>query len=171
MKNNYVKHYVAGAILLWGIAYISIATSSPKIYSPYSLIVILLGMTIYELFQVGKLTVYLLSSFVIPLLFLLWSLPLLSGQTQIIKRSKIITILLVLLSLVWLIASWSYGIQYQGITHTVAVDIFNVMFWLVLFLLYRINRTSPSYTSNYFFHWLLFAWLGWVAFPWLGELP
>jgi hypothetical protein len=170
MKKNYATHFVVGALLLWGVAYASINANYPKIYSPYSFIVIMPILALHEIFRSGHLMSYLLGTLITPLLFLLWSVPLLSGQIKIPKRSKIIAILLVLLSLLLLVGSWSSGIQYQGVTYTIAIYALNLFFWTVLIFLYRSNKIRASYTSNYLFHWILFAWLGWVAFPWLGEL-
>jgi len=170
MKKKYTTYFVVGALLLWSVAYASISADYPKIYSPYSFIVIMPVLSLHEIFRSRHLMSDLLGTFITPLLFLLWSFPLLRGQIQIPKRSKIAAILLVLLSLVSLIGSWPYGIKYQGVIHTIAIYVFNLIFWSVMFIMYRNNTTRASYASNYLFHWILFAWLGWVAFPWLGEL-
>jgi hypothetical protein len=170
MKKNYATHFLVGALLFWGVAYAPIIANYPKIFSPHSFIVIMPVLALHEIFRSGHLLSYIIGTLIVPLLFLLWSFPLLRGQVQIPRRSKIGTIFLILLSLLSVIASWPYGVKYQGLIHTIAIYIFNLIFWTALFLLYRSNTTRESYTSNYFFHWILFAWLGWVAFPWLGEL-
>lgn len=162
--------FFIGTLLLWSIAYATINANYPKIYSPYSFTVIVPVLALHEIFRDGRILSYTLGTLIIPLLFLLWSFPLLHGQEQIPNRTKYCAVLLVLLSMIMLIVSWPYGIQYQGLAHTIAIYVMNVISWTVLILLYRSNKAHSSYASNYIFHWALFAWLAWVAFPWLGEL-
>jgi hypothetical protein len=42
---------------------------------------------------------------------------------------------------------------------------------LLSLIFFRSLIVAPSFRTNMFFHWILFAWLAWFAFPWLGELP
>ncbi len=170
MNRKYLTFFVGGFLLLWAVAYASISADYPKIFSPYSLIVIWPVLALHELFRYDHLTALLLWTLISPALFLLWSFPLLRGQVRIPKRSKIVASLLIALSLFSLVGSWSYGIEYQGALHTIAIYVWNLIFWSALFLLNRSNKNHESYTSNYLFHWVLFAWAAWVAFPWLGEL-
>jgi len=166
--SNVLRLFVS-AVFLWGVAYTTISANVPKIYSPYSFAVVIPLFSLYEVFG-GRAITFALATLAIPVLFVFWSFPLLKGQERIPKRTKILAALLVLLSFIALAASWSYGIQYQGIGHTVAMYLFNLGCWAILFVLLRNNARQASYTSNFLFHWTLFAWLAWVAFPWLGEL-
>ena len=169
MDRKLILKYVVGMFILWGISYSTICANVPRIYSPYSFTVAIPVLSLYSVFG-SHLATFMLGSFCIPLAFVLWSLPLLKGQHQIPKRTKIAAIVLVMPSLYLLVASWTYGVAYQGKLHTVTMYLFNVIFWVVLLAINFRNSKQPSYASNFAFHWVLFAWLGWVAFPWLGEL-
>lgn len=171
MNKKYVTYFAAGFLLLWAVACGSISANSPNIFSPLSFVVILPGMALSKVISTNKLTYFLFSTLFTPAIFVLWSFPLLRGQTRIPNRSKIAASLLTALSLYSLIGSWSYGVTYQGVFHTVVICIWNIICWFVLFFLNRSNSIYQSYWSNYVFHWVFFAWLAWVAFPWLGELP
>jgi hypothetical protein len=162
-------HFVVGTLLLWVVAYSTISANYPKLYSPYSFVVVIPLMSLYELFG-GKPPTFVVATLTVPVLFAAWSLPLLTGQKRVPNRTKIASIVLVSLSLVFLALSWPYGLKYQGALHTVAMYLFNGAFWAALLVIGRRNTREPVYASNFLFHWLLFAWLGWVAFPWLGEL-
>lgn len=164
-----VLYFVIGTLLLWAVAYSTISANYPKLYSPYSFAVVIPLMSLYEVLG-GHLVTFVAATLAIPLSFAAWSLPLLKGEKRIPKRTKIAATVLVSLSLVFLALSWSYGVKYQGTTHTVAMYVFNALFWAALLVVGRRNLREPSYGYNFLFHWLLFAWLGWVAFPWLGEL-
>ncbi len=171
MSKKYVTHITIGFFALWAVAYASISANYPTIFSPFSFVVIVPGMALSQVISSNKLTYFLFGTLITPVTFVLWSFPLLRGQTQIPKRSKIGASLLVALSLYSLIGSWPYGVIYQGVFHTVVICIWNVICWFALFFLNRSNSIRQSYWSNYLFHWIFFAWLAWVAFPWLGELP
>jgi Ca2+/Na+ antiporter len=124
-----------------------------------------------EVFRAGSLVIaFALGSLIVPILFIAWSYPLLKGQEQIPKRTKVMTMALIVLSAVFLVISWPYGIEYQGVKHTIIMYLFNFCFWYILFRIYRANTRQISFITNFLFHWITFAWLGWVAFPWLGEL-
>lgn len=169
MNRKLILNFVVGVFILWGISYSTICANVPKIYSPFSFTVAIPTLSLYSVFGSHPIT-FVLGSFCIPLAFILWSLPLMKGQQQIPKRTKIAAIVLVLPSLYLLASSWSFGVAYQGKSHTITMYLFNVIFWVGLFTINYRNAKLPSYASNFAFHWVLFAWLGWVAFPWLGEL-
>ena len=166
---NSMLRFLAGAMLLWGVAYVTVSANVPTIYSPYSFLVIIPVLSLHNFIESHVLTLAI-GTTLIPVSFLLWSFPLLHGQIRIPIRTRVLTIIMVLLSLAFLIMGWSYGNQYQGLAHTIAMYLLNLICWLVMFILYIINSRQPSYGSNYIFHWVLFAWLAWVAYPWLGEL-
>jgi len=169
MNRKLILNFVVGVFILWGISFSTIWADVPKIYSPYSFTVAIPTLSLYSVFGRHLIT-FVLGSFCIPLAFMLWSLPLLKGQQQIPKRTKISVIVLGLPSLYLLVANWSNGVAYQGKVHTITMYIFNVIIWASLLAINFRNAKQPSYNSNFAFHWLFFAWLGWVAFPWLGEL-
>ncbi len=171
MKNKRMS-VTAGALLLWAVGWATISAGYPRIYSPYSFPVVVPVLALSEVFRgIAAPLAFALGSLPIPLSFIAWSFHLLGGQEEIPKRSGVAALVLVFLSAVFLLAGWSYGIQYQGITHTAAMCLFNLCFWIVLFLIHWANARQCSFATNLLFHWILFAWFGWVAFPWLGELP
>lgn len=162
-------HFVVGTLLLWAVAYATISANYPKLYAPYSFVVVIPLMSLHELLG-GIPLAFIIATLTAPVLFAAWSLPLLTGQKRIPNRTKVASLILVSLSLVMLALSWPYGLKYQGALHTVAMCLFNVAFWAALLVLGQKNSREPAYITNFLFHWFLFAWLGWVAFPWLGEL-
>ena len=172
MRNKNTALVVLGTLLLWPVSYASIIAKYPKIYSPYSLPVIAPVMLIFEISHAIPVRLaFAVGTLLVPILFVAWSYHLFTRQEQIPKRSKVVSIILTALSALMLVLGYSYGIQYQGLIHTIAICLFNIMFWMALFYLLRANARQPSFSTNFLFHWIMFAWLGWVAFPWLGELP
>jgi hypothetical protein len=110
---------------------------------------------------------------VIPtILFFSWNPGLFQGSHLIPKRTYVLFLIMAVMSVIWFIGSWKYGLQYQGPTYTHLICALNVA-WLAglgVFLFLR-RKSDPSFASNLAFHLLFFAWLGWYAFPYLGELP
>jgi hypothetical protein len=106
------------------------------------------------------------------ILFFSWNPSLFRGSDTMPKRSYALFAIATVLSVIWFIGSWKYGLQYQGPTYTHLICALNVV-WLAglgVFLFLR-RKSDPSFASNLAFHLLFFAWLGWYAFPYLGELP
>jgi len=104
------------------------------------------------------------------LLFFAWNPGLVRGQTRVPKRSYVLAIILTVLSVLYFIGGWRYGVKYEGIEYTQNVCFVNV-FWVgVLAAEFVLAGARPSFQRNLTVHWLFFAWLGWYAFPWLGEL-
>jgi hypothetical protein len=141
----------------------------PQIYSPYSFTVVIPVFMLYALALPG------------PLLLLLASLPnalffLLSTRSTAYENLKIsrlltgISALLVSLSVIFLFVSYDYGVQYQGLHHTLFMYLFNGIFIFSLIATFIANNRKPSVNKSLVFRVLLFCWLGWCAFPWLGEL-
>ena len=105
------------------------------------------------------------------LLFFAWNPALFWGQSQVPKRSLVLLLALTVLSAVWFVGSWKYGLEYQGRQYVYAICAINGV-WLVALWMIIIGRAHrTSFCGNLLLHWLLFAWLGWYAFPYLGELP
>ena len=169
MDRTKARYFIIGALLLWGLAFATVSAGYPKIYSPYASAVVIPIFLLLEIFRGSHGVIYLATLF-IPIIFFVWSWPLLKGQVHIPKRTSILAIILILLSVVDLGMSWKYGVKYQGMVHTIAMYAFNAGFWFILLWLYWKNSKIDSFTTNFLFHWFLFAWVGWVAFPWLGEL-
>lgn len=167
--NRRAWHLTFGALLLWGAAWATVSAGYPRLYSPYSVSVVIPLLAVYWM-PGGKYAVLTTATFPIPALFVVWSWPLLRGWERIPRRTKVAAIVLVSLSFCFLVLGWRLGVKYQGAFHTTAMGVFNAAFWAVLLLLYRTNARTPSYVSNFLFHWVLFGWLAWVGFPWLGEL-
>jgi len=110
---------------------------------------------------------------VIPvILFFAWNPSLFRGSSTIPKRTYVLLVIAAVISVIWFIAGWKDGLQYQGPTYMHYICVLNIA-WLVglgAFLLLR-RKSDSSFASNLVFHLLFFAWLGWYAFPYLGELP
>jgi hypothetical protein len=106
------------------------------------------------------------------LLFFLWNPGLLRGEVKVPKRSSVLLLIATLLSVPWFVAGWKFGLQFQGRRYTYSVLAINIA-WLggLWALIARSRKAEPSFRTNLFLHWMLFAWLAWYAFPYLGELP
>jgi hypothetical protein len=170
LMNRAIISFWLCAGLIWGAAYSSISAGFPNLYSPYATAVIAPAFFLM-LNSIPSTGAVILATLVCPIIFVAWSFPLLRQESLIPKRSKVMALFLVVLSLAYFFASWHYGITYQGQPHTIIIFIFNVFFWFALLALTRTNRLRPSFRSAMAFHTVLFVWLAWVAFPYLGELP
>ena len=176
MRNKFIWNLNRASIYFWLSAslvwFASIATMSadtPCLYSPFSAIVVIPALFLNS-YPITRSLSEPITALVGPILFAAWSFPLVTGQVGIPKRSRMLAIVLVILSTIFLVGSWAYGIKYQGMVHVIAMYLFNLVFWIGLFVTERNNARNPSFVSNLTFHTLFFVWLTWVAFPWLGEL-
>jgi hypothetical protein len=106
------------------------------------------------------------------ILFFAWNPGLFRGSSTIPKRTYILFVIAAVMSVIWFIPGWKYGLQYQGPTYTHYICVLNIA-WIagIGVLLFLRRNHHPSFASNLAFHLLFFAWLGWYAFPYLGELP
>jgi hypothetical protein len=110
--------------------------------------------------------------FVPVIFFFAWNPRAFRGDPKIPKRSYVLLALATVLSLVWFVFSWNYGLEYQGALHTYVVCIVNIAWVGFLWVMFtRTWKVGSSFKTNLFLHWMLFAWLAWYAFPYLGELP
>jgi hypothetical protein len=75
------------------------------------------------------------------------------------------------LNVVMLIASWGYGLRYEGPVHTAVVATMSVVLSSCGLGLSAWARRRPSFARHFAAHWVLALWLAWCAFPYLGELP
>jgi hypothetical protein len=112
------------------------------------------------------------AAIVVPsVIFFFWSPGLLRGEARVPRRSYFLTAILAVLSVIYFVGSWKLGVQYEGIEHTRLVCIVNIAWVVFLALGFASDwKARPSFKSNLFLHWMLFAWLAWYAFPYLGEL-
>ena len=112
-----------------------------------------------------------LATLVPVVLFFAWSPGLFRGKMRVPKRSWALLITLTVLSVIYFVGSWRYGIQYQGREYTVGVCAINLVWIVVLWAILYSSSRARSFRANLLFHATLFAWLAWYAFPYLGELP
>jgi hypothetical protein len=106
------------------------------------------------------------------LLFFVWHRGLFRGEARIPLRSYALLAIVTVLSMVYFIAGWKLGLEYQGAEHTRFMCIVNVAWAAVLMFAFgRAWKKGCSFRTSLFLHWMLFAWLAWYAFPYLGELP
>lgn len=169
VKTKNIIYLVLWSISVWGFWYLSISTSTPQFYSPYSLPVVIPTLISLSFFEEKIFSLVLWPSF-IAILYLTWSLFLKERTWKIPFRTLTLTIILVLLSFIYLISSWNYALIYQGRTHTIIIYLFSLLFWSLLYYIYQKNKHSPKYQLNYLFHLMLFIWIAYIGFPWLGEL-
>lgn len=167
---------------LWVVAVLvlgslSVSAGVPTPWSPYSLVTIvpefLVGSTPLnsESLPFRLLTLAIVAASPITLAFWLWVRPASARSERIPRRSIVLLLAVAALSVPYFIASWGYGMQYQGPVHTTLMLVFNTAFAVVGLLLWRSNRGAPLSTRVAAFHGILFCWLAWCAFPYLGELP
>jgi len=129
-------------------------------------------LTVLPAFLLSNLRLWKTAIAVPMLCFFLWHPGLLRGDAKIPKRSYVLLIVLILLSIADFIAGWNWGLQYQGSQYAHAVCAINVAWAVFLVLVFaRSWKKPPSFVCSLFLHWMLFAWLAWYAFPYLGELP
>jgi hypothetical protein len=106
------------------------------------------------------------------LLFFVWNPGLFRGKSKLPKRSLWLLAIATILSVVWFVIGWTYGLQYQGPRYVYEVCVLNIAgLGFLTAAFFRCWKREPSFRLNLALHWLLFVWLSWYAFPYLGELP
>ncbi len=115
--------------------------------------------------------VYYAAALIPAALFFVWNPGLLHGKPNVPKRTVAAAAVLSVVTVVWFIGSWEYGVEFQGTRYTVRMLLINLAWLAVIWSLILSGLRRPSYRKNLGLHWLMFAWLGTYAFPWLGELP
>ena len=111
------------------------------------------------------------SFLLLPMAFWIWSHQLGKGDGGIPRRSGVLLLVFVVLSLIWTIGGYEVARTWQGLLYArllVAVDL-GVPALLAGVL--RQSRGRQTWVVSLVFHWLLFAWLGSYAFVYMGELP
>jgi hypothetical protein len=104
-------------------------------------------------------------------LFWAWVPHLFRGETVIPSRSAVMLGVLTVLTPIWFVIGWDYGVRFQGSRHTVSMACLNALILVATWYLLRRGRNAPSFRASLRFHAALFAWLAWAAFPHLGEFP
>jgi len=130
------------------------------------------ALTVIPAFFLTNASLYPIGVAMPTIFFLLWNPQLFRGRPEVPKRTYFLFGSTILLSIAWFVASWKFGLQYQGRRFTYLVCVINAIWILLLGLFFaRSRKGKQSFTGSLVLHWLLFAWLAWYAFPYLGELP
>jgi hypothetical protein len=130
------------------------------------------ALTVIPAFLLADFGLYPIAAAVPVVFFLVWNPHLLRGQANIPKRTYFLFAGLIVLTVVWFVVGWKFGLQYQGARFTYLVCAVNAAWIALLGLLFiRAWKGNPSFPRSLALHWLLFVWLAWYAFPYLGELP
>ena len=144
----------------------------PRIFAPFPVALV------FPLFMVGELQPRRLAEvltwlvMIIPtILFWVVGANLFRGGARPRLYALVTIATLGILNICWLATSWSYGLQWQGVTHTVAVTALNLSLYAIGLLLVLKARRAPSFAVSYWGHWCIFLWLAWLSFPYFGELP
>ena len=152
----------------------SIVAGVPTIWSPFPLLNVMSGFMVaatpINSPDVPFKTLWLSAMAAIPLtlIFFFWSRrPV--AESLVPMRSIILLAVVVGLSVACFVAGWSYGVHYQGLSHTASLACINAAFTLVAIAILIKHKSSPSRHGSLAFHGALFVWLTWFAFPWLGE--
>jgi hypothetical protein len=157
---------IAGTALLMPASVGLLASGVGTVLCPFPLI------TVLPAFWLSNFGVPQIAVVAPALLFFLWQPKLFQGEVKIPKRSYVLLIVLILLSIADFVGGWKWGLEYQGpqFTHAVlAINLVWIVFLISAFL--ASLKSQPRYRLNVFLHWILFAWLAWYAFPYMGELP
>ena len=76
-----------------------------------------------------------------------------------------------IVSVIYLVGSWSYGVRWQGLSHTIIVSAVNIVGVSIVAALAWLGFRQGSKRRQREAYFIMFAMLSWCAFPWLGELP
>ena len=106
------------------------------------------------------------------LFYFIWHPGLFRGEARIPKRSYLLFVAVVALSVVAFLKAWDFGLEYQGARYMYVVAAVNMAWAVGLAAAFaRAWKAAPSFKFSVVLHWMLFAWLAWYAFPWMGDLP
>jgi hypothetical protein len=130
------------------------------------------ALTVIPAFLLANAGLYRIAIAVPVVFFFLWNPHLLRGRAEIPKRTYFLFVTTILLSIIWFVGGWKYGLEYRGSSFTYSVCVVNALWIALLCLLFiRSWKRNSSFPSSLALHWALFVWLAWYAFPYLGELP
>jgi hypothetical protein len=172
LRRNSTASILAVASLVGVTAFLSIRDNVPSTSSPFAFVSTVPALWIFELDERVWPSFLLFALACLPVVaaFLASSAHLFRHKREIPKRSVVALPVLVLLSVAWFWQGWSYGIQYQGMSHTLYVAVWNAIFIAAALILLLVNGQTPRFGVNLAFHGVVFSWLAWCAFPWMGEL-
>jgi hypothetical protein len=103
--------------------------------------------------------------------FCVWNLSLFQGDFSVPRRTLVLLVLGTLLSVLWYLYGWKYGLRYEEATYTRGCLVLSMALWVMSAIALWFGTTSPSFLKAIFSQTLIFLWLGTYAFPWLGETP
>jgi hypothetical protein len=136
--------------------------ASPSIWSPAPLLLVIPALA-------GVPVLLVLLSFVA--VFCVWSPALFRGESSTPRRTTVLYVVFTILSAAFYASSWHYGVQYQGLRHTVTCAVLSAsLFSLCSLLLWR-SYASPTFFRSLATQFALFAWIGSYAVAYLGETP
>ncbi len=163
------KLIVLGSIIVITFGLLTVIANYPKIYSPYSFTVVI-PIIFLEKYQLNQYLWLLLGAMPVVILYLFWSLIFIKDTWKISKPSILLAIIMIISSIVFHAVSFEYGIQYQGILHTLVMCLYTLSTIGILTIIVKKNIYQPTIKTCLSFHIILFSWLGWTALPWLGEM-
>ena len=147
-------------------ASLGLLSNVPTILSPFP------ALTVMPAFLISDLHLWKLAVVVPMLLFFAWNPGLFRGEPKIPRRSYVLLLTAILLSVADFVSSWNWGLHYQGPQYLHVVCAVNVAWEVFLaFSFIRAWKNPSTFKSSLFLHWMLFAWFAWFAFPYTGELP
>lgn len=165
-----VATFLAGFSLLLPAWLGLLAAGSPTVVCPLPALTVIPAIYLSTYLHSGL--VFRLAVVFPAALFFAWNPGLLRGKGEVPRRSFLLFAGIVVLSVIWFLGSWGYGLQYQGHRYTYAISVVNALWASALSIMFLAAwRRKSSYWISLAAHWMLFAWLGWYAFPYLGELP
>lgn len=157
---------VAGAVALFGAAYLHILTGRPAPYGVLADFIILAPLLLLPLPVVPHTIAYAC----IPALFVLANAHLLRGAPRIPLRSAALAALIIALSAVMIGAGWPPA-SHAGPSSPVWIALgANAIGGATLTALWAYNRRRPAYWSNLAFHMLGFYCLAHVWLPLTGDM-
>ena len=158
------------AVTLTALSWISVHPGIPKIWGPFNLVVFLPAFLLHELIESTRVSL-LLSTLIVPLLFLVWTIP----HTWQNPRPPIRTLVLAICAIAFSVGSvahgWTFAMEYHGASYVYGVVIVSAISWIAIGLLAVISLQKATPRWNAAFHCVFFAWLAWYAIPYMGELP
>jgi hypothetical protein len=179
MENTKVNYFgqaklkiVLGAFCVWFFASLSVMANSPQIYSPFSFPVAIPAL-IVSILDLSHAITIVLGALPLVVIYAVWIVRGLIKQRESISidnLSVIIVTATALMSVIFNAMSFQHGLEYQGMFHTLAICVINVLCILILPVLYWRHFKQKSVSSYVVFFIFYFSWLGFIAFPWFGEL-
>ena len=163
MKNKYT--ITISIILIFFFSALSIIANYPKIFSPYSMPSVFAGYVLGDSINLRKIEIFL-PGIIFSTLFLILIKDNVFGKIGLVYRH--IFLILILLSAILNVLSIPYGIEYQGVSHTVTIVSLNLIFGIIFSFMCFKKKIYEKYYVIYISSFLI--WFSYSSFPWLGEL-